>query len=128
MSEYNCEQDVYVNGTPLGVFHFSKEEAEIITQFIQSSTKCPCDWHYVGGRVVIKFIPKIVISKAKISNTLHLTSSKSMFSGIIDMKRLYENMFLILRANLLQMGGFNTDFKITETTTSMISDFTIHTL
>lgn len=127
MSDH-CNQEVFEHGTLLGVFHFNKNEADIITEFIQRVTKCQCDWHYAGGRVIIKFIPKIIIDNSKIKRTLHLTSTKSQFFGLVDCKRLYENMFLILRANLLQVGGFSTDFRISETDSYIISELTIHPL
>lgn len=49
-----CNQDVFKDGTSLGFFDFTKQEAETYCVEQTQKTGHLHDWHYVGGRVHVK--------------------------------------------------------------------------
>jgi hypothetical protein len=59
MSDYDpnkCNQEVFDKGTSLGLFDLTKEEAnEYCASMNASGDGNVYDWHYVGGRVHVKF-------------------------------------------------------------------------
>lgn len=58
MSTAECNQDVYKHGKVVGVYDMPKEEAEAACKKATEDSGCLHDWHYVGGRVVVKALPK----------------------------------------------------------------------
>lgn len=55
----NCNQDVYEDGVTMGVFDMTKQEAEAYCIAETKRTGNFHDWHYAGGRVVVKaLLPK----------------------------------------------------------------------
>lgn len=53
----DCNQDVFDNGTSVGLFVIPKETAEAICVGISAATGARVDWHYIAGRVHIKALP-----------------------------------------------------------------------
>lgn len=53
-----CNDDVYKHGQIVGVYSMPKEEAEALCQRLTRETGRAHDWHYSGGRVVVKVLPK----------------------------------------------------------------------
>jgi len=103
MNTAKCDSDVFEKGETIGVFSCTKEEAESICAYITKATNCPCDWHYAGGRVVMKIIPKIEVGLDDIGPLLFVVH-KTDFGNT----QRYENMFLAIRYYLFQHLGFNT--------------------
>jgi len=110
MNSEKCNNDVFENGETIGVFTCTKEEAESICAYITKATECPCDWHYVGGRVVMKIIPVIKFGLSDAGTfTLDLDKYNSVY---FDQKQNYDNMFLNIRYNLLHKVGFTSTLSI----------------
>ena len=54
-----CDDEVYKNGTSLGLFNMTKAEAEEYCKKQTEEKGYKHDWHYVAGRVHIKaLVPK----------------------------------------------------------------------
>lgn len=58
MSSAECNDVVYKNGETVGVYDMPKEEAEYLRKKLTKETGRLHDWHYVGGRVVMKALPE----------------------------------------------------------------------
>ena len=59
MSTEQCDRDVYENGTSMGMFAMSKEQAEEYCAAETKRTGYKHDWHFIGGRVHVKaLLPK----------------------------------------------------------------------
>lgn len=60
-----CDPDVYKHGELIGVYDMPKAEAEELRKKLTEETGRLHDWHYFGGRVVMKalvkgcFVPEI---------------------------------------------------------------------
>lgn len=60
-----CNQDVFKNGTVLGIFACTKEVANRLCERLTKETGYAYDWHYVAGRVVIKTLdPEPVLDQS----------------------------------------------------------------
>lgn len=64
MSSGECNMEVYKHGELVGVYDMPKEEAEELCEKLTKETGCLHDWHYVGGRVVMKALPKGYVMEA----------------------------------------------------------------
>lgn len=53
-----CNADVYKYGQLVGIYDMPKEIAEASCKLATEQSGCLHDWHYVGGRVYIKALPK----------------------------------------------------------------------
>ena len=53
-----CNRKVYEEGISIGMFDMPKEEAEALCKRLTEETGLLHDWHYFGGRVVIKRLNK----------------------------------------------------------------------
>ena len=49
--------EVYAHGKVIGVFDMPKDEANQLVVKLSKKTGNRIDWHYVGGRVVMKMLP-----------------------------------------------------------------------
>lgn len=58
MSSNECNLDVYKHGEIVGVFDMPKVEAEELRHRLTKETGRVHDWHYSGGRVVMKVLPE----------------------------------------------------------------------
>lgn len=54
----SCDLDVYKHGELIGVYDMPKEAAEALRHQLTKETGRLHDWHYVGGRVVMKALPE----------------------------------------------------------------------
>jgi len=52
----DCDRDVYERGEVVGVYNMPKEEAEALRHRLTKETGNLHDWHYSGGRVVMKVL------------------------------------------------------------------------
>lgn len=52
-----CDYEVYSHGKVIGVFDMPKDEANQLVVKLSKKTGNRIDWHYVGGRVVMKMLP-----------------------------------------------------------------------
>lgn len=58
MSTEQCDADVYKDGTSLGFYNLTKQQAEEHCIAETKRTGIKHDWHYVGGRVhVLALLP-----------------------------------------------------------------------
>jgi hypothetical protein len=53
-----CDLDVYKHGELIGVYDMPKAEAEELRKKLTKETGRLHDWHYFGGRVVMKALPE----------------------------------------------------------------------
>lgn len=58
MSSTECNLNVYKYGIHVGTYDMPKEKAELLRVELTEETGCLHDWHYVGGRVIMKALPK----------------------------------------------------------------------
>lgn len=59
MNPEKMNEDIYKNGELVGVYDMPKEEAEKFCERLTTESKTHnFDWHYFGGRVVVKTLPK----------------------------------------------------------------------
>lgn len=64
-----CDYEVYSHGKVIGVFDMPKDEANQLVVKLSKKTGNRIDWHYFGGRVVMKMLlPKPT------ANARHLVS------------------------------------------------------
>jgi len=52
-----CDYEVYSHGKVIGIFDMPKDEANQLVVKLSKKTGNRIDWHYVGGRVVMKMLP-----------------------------------------------------------------------
>lgn len=53
-----CNLDVYKHGESMGLYDMPKDEAEKLCERLTKETGRLHDWHYIGGRVHVKALPK----------------------------------------------------------------------
>lgn len=53
-----CDLDVYKYGELIGVYDMPKDDAEALRHRLTKETGRLHDWHYFGGRVVMKALPE----------------------------------------------------------------------
>lgn len=58
MDPNKCDQEVFEKGISLGFFDMTKEEANRYCIDRAEETGHRYDWHYAGGRVHMKYLPK----------------------------------------------------------------------
>lgn len=51
-----CDREVYEHGTVVAVFVMPKDACEALCVGLAATTGCRVDWHYVGGRNVVKVL------------------------------------------------------------------------
>lgn len=56
MDPEKCSEDVYTKGIGVGVYAFDKETAEKLCADLTAATGLRFDWHFAGGRAVIKVL------------------------------------------------------------------------
>ena len=57
LNKDECDHEVYAHGKVIGVFDMPKDEANQLVVKLSKKTGNRIDWHYVGGRVVMKMLP-----------------------------------------------------------------------
>lgn len=68
-----CNIYIYNHGTVHGVYDKSKEDAEDFCNNLNDSDPDNVyDWHYVGGRAVVKTLPRVLFNQYKINGTIKL--------------------------------------------------------
>jgi hypothetical protein len=65
--KHMCDDDVYRNGTTIAMTtDLPKEGIQRITELLAVETGAKVDWHYVGGRGVIKTLGDPQVARDKI--------------------------------------------------------------
>lgn len=57
LNKDECDHEVYAHGEVIGVFDMPKDKANELVVKLSKKTGNRIDWHYVGGRVVMKMLP-----------------------------------------------------------------------
>lgn len=83
MESNKCDEDVFKNGTSLGIFDMSKSEAEKFCADKTKETGIKHDWHYVMGRVHVKALYPTELLKA-IAQRDELLAALNNLVDIID--------------------------------------------
>lgn len=53
-----CNSEIYERGVSFGVYDMAKDEADAFCETQTEETDNFFDWHYYGGRVHVKYLPK----------------------------------------------------------------------
>ena len=80
-----CNDVIYTEGKMVLMVAGKKEPVEEFVQYVSNKTGCPVDWHYVGGRAIIKTMSENVEKVVSFLNTL--SSEEILGDGITDMRR-----------------------------------------
>jgi len=57
LNKDECDHEVYAHGEVIGVFDMPKDKANELVVKLSKKTGNRIDWHYVGGRGVMKMLP-----------------------------------------------------------------------
>ena len=71
-----CDREVFENGESLGFFDMPKEQAEAYCKAETKRTGRKHDWHYVGGRVHIKYLSAPKFHQQEVDYLLRLMDSQ----------------------------------------------------